>query len=71
MADVCINHPDRPCAVKIHNTLDGGHSITPLCFDCACEAGDPTALTMKGQSMAMDAVLESLSPTPLASERLQ
>jgi len=68
--DTCQNHPDRPCAVIIHDVTTGEHKRTPLCLDCAVEAGEPTALMMKAQSDTMDFVLERLSPTPLSTERI-
>lgn len=71
MREICQNHPDRPVAVKLHDITTGVHVVTPLCFDCACDAGDPTALMLKAQSLAMDTIMESLSPTRLESEMVQ
>lgn len=70
MNDFCINHPDRRCAVKIHDVTSGEHVETALCFDCACAAGDQTALMMKAQSQTMDFMMEALNPTALASKRI-
>jgi len=70
MNEFCVNHPDRPCAVIIHDVSTGVHKRTPYCLDCAAEAGDTTALMLRHQSQVFDFMNEALQPTPLGSERV-
>lgn len=68
MREYCQNHPDRSCAVKLHDVTSGVHVITLLCLDCACEIGDPASLMLRHQSQVFDFIDESLRPTELARE---
>lgn len=67
----CQNHPNRRWAVKIHDVTTGTHVVTALCFDCACEAGDVTALSMRAMARSMDMVMEAIDPVKLATEAVQ
>lgn len=71
MNEFCVNHPERACAVIIHDVTSGEHKQAPYCLDCAAEAGDTTALMIAHQTRTMDFILERLEPTKLVSEAIQ